>query len=51
MKTKPLKTRYEAICKEYIDVFCEKQGMEFEFWVAEIVGGIAVITILRTGLK
>lgn len=38
-----LKRDYEKACNQYIKTFCEKQEMEFEFWVANDVGGIAVI--------
>jgi hypothetical protein len=31
---KELKKRYVEICDEYIKAFCEKHGMDFEFWVA-----------------
>lgn len=34
-KQKTLKQRYEDICDEYINAFCQKQQMAFEFWVAD----------------
>ena len=37
-----LKRRYEQACQEYVFLFCEKQGMDFDGWVADEVGGIAV---------
>lgn len=32
---------YNKVVQEYIDRFCEKQDLEFEFWVADQVGSIA----------
>lgn len=40
MAKKSLKERYEAVCNEYVSKFCKKQGLEFEYWVANQVGGI-----------
>ena len=37
-----LKRRYEQACQEYVFLFCEKQGMDFDGWVADEIGGIAV---------
>ncbi len=36
-----IEKRYNAIVQEYIDKFCKKQDVRFEFWVAELVGEIA----------
>lgn len=36
---KTLKQKYEDVCNEYVQEFCKKQGMSFEFWV-DAVGGI-----------
>ncbi len=36
-----LKTRYEAVCLEYIKLFCEKQEVEFDGWVGDEIGGVA----------
>lgn len=36
-----LKKRYESICQDYIDVFCEKQELEFDGWIADEIGGVA----------
>jgi len=36
-----LKAQYEAICEKYIEIFCEKQGCNFEFWISDIIGGTA----------
>jgi len=41
MKPANLKSRYESICNEYIEVFCEKQDLEFDGWIGDIVGSIA----------
>lgn len=43
MKSKnKLKERYEGICNEYISEFCEKQDFNFEGWVGDNVGEIAL---------
>jgi hypothetical protein len=45
MKTKKineLKKEYESICKEYVSKFCSKQEMEFEGWVGDTIGGVAL---------
>ena len=36
-----LKLQYAAVCNEYVRRFCEKQGVEFDGWVGDDVGGIA----------
>jgi len=36
-----LKDRYEAVCLEYIKLFCEKQEVDFDGWVGDEVGGMA----------
>ena len=41
MKISLLKKRYEFLCNEYVRLFCEKQEMDFECWVAGVVGQIA----------
>lgn len=38
---KKLKAKYEATCMEWVQLFCEKQDLEFSYWVADEVGGIA----------
>lgn len=35
---------YEAICNDYIQEFCKKQGLYFEDWVGDSVGEIANIS-------
>lgn len=37
-----LKQKYESACNEYLEIFCKKQGMDNEGWVADEIGGIAV---------
>ena len=36
-----LKKEYEACATKYVDRFCKKQGMEFDYWASDIIGGIA----------
>ena len=36
-----VKAQYENACNEYVRVFSEKQGLEFDGWVGDEVGGIA----------
>lgn len=36
-----LKNKYELICNDYVIFFCNKQEMDFEGWVGDVVGGIA----------
>lgn len=38
---KQLKQKYEEVCNEYVKRFCKKQGIEFDGWVANIVGEVA----------
>ena len=35
-KTLTLKQQYDKIAEEYVKLFCEKQDLEFEFWVGRI---------------
>lgn len=41
MKIKDLKYCYELICAEYIKKFVKKNGISFDGWVGNHVGGIA----------
>ena len=41
MGLQQLKKQYEFVCNEYIKKFCNKQGIEFDGWVCDEVGGIA----------
>ncbi len=36
-----INTAYAKCCNDYIKLFCEKQGIEFDFWIADKVGEIA----------
>lgn len=37
----PLKHRFENIANEYLNIFTEKQEIEFDFWVGDEIGGLA----------
>ena len=39
-----LQQRYEAICKEYIRLFCDKQGLSFSYWLGTVIGGAVVFS-------
>lgn len=41
-KLEKLKSDYESICNEYVELFVKKQDIEFDGWVRDEVGGIAV---------
>jgi hypothetical protein len=43
LKLKELQRQYEFICNEYVRKFCNKQGMQPSFWVANLVGDIVCI--------
>ena len=36
-----LNKQYEFVVSEYVQKFCNKHGVRFEFWVADEIGGIA----------
>ena len=36
-----LKKKYESVCNEYIKKFSKKQGIEFDYWIGDEIGGIA----------
>jgi hypothetical protein len=38
---KYLSQLYEKVCMEYIDRFCKKQELDFEWWIGDRVGEIA----------
>ena len=40
-KIERLNQRLETVCDEYIELFCQKQGLSFEGWVGDAVGGEA----------
>ncbi len=41
-KRKKLQNDYESVANAYLAEFCEKQELQFESWVGDIVGGIAM---------
>ena len=41
MKIEELKKEYEKLCNEYVKKFVKKHGYEFDYWIADDVGGIA----------
>ncbi len=41
MKRSQLKKQYEKSCVAYIEKFCDKQGMVFNGWIGDQVGGVA----------
>jgi hypothetical protein len=41
IKLNELKKQYEFVCNEYVKQFCKKQEMDFEGWIADIVGSVA----------
>ena len=38
-----MKQEFEIICQKYIDAFCKKQEMFFDYWVADEIGIICQI--------
>jgi hypothetical protein len=45
-----IKKIYEAACNEYAAIFCKKQGLYFDGWVADDVGGVACCSDFYLGL-
>lgn len=41
IKLDQLKKQYEDVVSEYVQKFCNKQGLEFEHWIGDNIGGIA----------
>jgi len=35
-----MKKRFEKAVAEYVKAFCKKHGLEFEFWVADLIGTV-----------
>lgn len=33
--------QYENNCNHLVKLFAEKQGLDFDFWVSDIIGGVA----------
>ena len=40
-QTKVLLDNYDAVCNDIVTRFSNKQGLEFDGWIADEVGGIA----------
>jgi hypothetical protein len=40
-KLNKLQKNYEDSCNAYIQEFCDKQEMDFNGWIADVVGGVA----------
>jgi hypothetical protein len=38
---KSLKKQYEKVCNEIVKMFCEKQDVDFDFWIGDQVGECA----------
>lgn len=38
------KKQYESICNEYINIFAKKQNLDFDGWISDDVGGIALFS-------
>lgn len=38
-----LKKQYEAVVNKYMELFCKKQEVDFEYWVGDDVGGVVEI--------
>jgi hypothetical protein len=47
-KTQIALDNYDKACTEIITKFCEKQGLEFDFWVADEVGNTASFALQYT---
>jgi hypothetical protein len=41
---KELNRQYEFLCNEFIRKFCKKQGIIFDGWVGDEIGGIAIFS-------
>lgn len=41
MNIEKLKKQYEKVCSDYIKAFSKKQDLEFQFWVADLIGEVA----------
>ena len=41
MTIKKLKTEYDIICNTFVEKFAKKHDIEFDYWIAEEIGGIA----------
>lgn len=36
------KRQYELVCNEFVQKFCDKQEIDFDGWVGNEIGGIAL---------
>ena len=36
-----LRRMYEDVCNKYVELFCKKQGIDFDYWIADEVGDIS----------
>lgn len=44
IQKKTLSKLYKDVCNEYVRLFCKKQGLDFDGWVGNEVGGIAAFS-------
>ncbi len=42
LKLKNLKYLHSFVCDQYIQKFCKKQKIQFEGWVGDTLGGVAI---------
>ena len=40
MKIEALKKEYEILCNRYIEIFCKKHGIEFDFWIGDTIADV-----------
>lgn len=43
-----LKPKFDKIVEQYVNHFCEKQDLEFNFWIADDIGGAAYFNSVYT---
>jgi|6_EtaG_2_1085325.scaffolds.fasta_scaffold115025_1 hypothetical protein len=41
MNIEKSKAKLESAIQEYVDAFCEKHELELDWWVADMIGGVA----------
>ena len=44
VKLQELKKQYEFACNEYVKKFCNKQQIDFDGWISDEVGGVALFS-------
>lgn len=44
LRLNQLKKQYEFVCNEYIKKFANKQDLDFDGWVGDEVGGVAIFS-------